>query len=260
MKIGISSLSLMQNNFDEIINKIKRYEEIRLWEIIDEGLHQLNNERVRVLKEYPVEYTIHAPFSDLNIASLVDEIRRLSIKILLKSLEHAYKLEAKVWILHPGAFSPLSLFFPEKVWKTNINTLCILANKAQRMGVQFAVENLFGWGRLLRTLDEIVKFIDEIDCENVSLCVDTGHLNIAIKNDIVEVIDKLLNWTVEFHLHDNDGDKDNHLKIGSGNINWRGLFRLIRNKGFNKYIILENLSFPDAIKSYRIIKEELINI
>jgi sugar phosphate isomerase/epimerase len=259
MELGVSTLSLFKQEFETVIKAIDEYHNIHIWEIIDEGLHRLDKDRIKSLKEYPVKYTIHAPFSDINLASLIDEIRETSVKILLRSLERAYKLEAEVWVVHPGGHSPLSLFFPDRAWKMNIKTLDKLADRARDAGIKMAVENLFGRGRFLKDIEEIKQFLRDPRIEDISLCIDTGHMNITMKEKAIHTIDQLIDRAIEFHIHDNDGTIDSHLKIGAGNLNWRDFFNLIKRAGYTGKLILENLSLEDALDSFKIAKRSLIH-
>jgi sugar phosphate isomerase/epimerase len=44
---------------------------------------------------------------------------------------------------------------------------------------------------------------------------------------------------MELHLHDNDGSGDAHLPVGQGNIDFPGLFQLLRQKQRRPLLTLE---------------------
>ena len=60
--------------------------------------------------------TVHAPYGDLNLATLNDPIWRESIRQICTCIEHASKLTDRVTI-HPGYLSPVGKLMPQKVWE-----------------------------------------------------------------------------------------------------------------------------------------------
>lgn len=69
---------------------IKRLNEVNLKyvELVDESLHSLNERRIKALKMIAeakgIEYIVHSPFVDINIASPNTVLRR----VILKRLEN----------------------------------------------------------------------------------------------------------------------------------------------------------------------------
>ena len=71
-KIGLSMLYTLGETFSKMTQRLATVKTPRI-EIVDDGLHALNNKRVQTLNEaaksYGLTYTLHAPFADINIAS-----------------------------------------------------------------------------------------------------------------------------------------------------------------------------------------------
>jgi sugar phosphate isomerase/epimerase len=90
--------------------------DIKFIEVVDEGLHALNKRRVSKLldlsKSYDLKFSVHAPYADINIASPSSFLLRAMVKRLLASLVNAHFLEARLWILHPGIETGVSMFYP----------------------------------------------------------------------------------------------------------------------------------------------------
>jgi len=61
------------------------------------------------------------------------------------------------------------------------------------------------------------------------LTLDLGHANLFGKN-IEEFIEEFHKRLRHVHLHDNDGRRDLHLPMGTGNINWEKVL-----KGLKRY-------------------------
>ena len=43
------------------------------------------------------------------------------------------------------------------------------------------------------------------------------------------ILEKMLPYTVNCHLHDNDGMTDQHLKPGRGNVNWKSIVKQLKH-------------------------------
>ena len=95
----------------------------RTIEIFDDGTHELDKKRVATLKEaaksYNLEYSLHAPFADINIASPSKTMLNASMKRLKQSMAYANAMDAKVWVFHPGAKTGIGQFYPGADWKQN---------------------------------------------------------------------------------------------------------------------------------------------
>ena len=92
------------------------------WEIISEGMHTISDieEEVKESKDsYDLEFSLHAPFSDLNIASLNPKIRESSIAQIIETIRISSKLGIGLVTLHPGHRSPLGAYFPDKAKKVH---------------------------------------------------------------------------------------------------------------------------------------------
>jgi len=249
MKIGISSLCFLRRPLDNIIKIM--IEESPLWEVVDEGAHVLNRERIRKLKKTGLEFTVHGRFSDVNTATIMSDLRKAFLKIYKKSIKNAYLLDARIWVLHAGIKSPLGFFYPELERKMNLEFVKELARYAYDLGVTIAVENMIEPG-LIRKISEMKEFLSNIGLESVKACIDIGHFFIVEKNAF-ERIGVLRDQIVLFHLHDNDGVNDSHLGIGKGLINWDKLLDLISEIHFRGNLILEMYSVEDARDSLRML-------
>ena len=60
--------------------------------------------------------------------------------------------------------------------------------------------------------------MDKVD-GNVGMIFDTGHAN--INQNLLEYFKKVAQHIIAYHVHDNDGYKDQHSIPGTGTINWQ---------------------------------------
>jgi len=256
--IGVSSTRFCSEAPEESLMRISK--EFGHWEIVSEGEHYLPLIMGRlkaIAPSYNVKFSIHAPISDVNIASLNERIREASTLEIIAAMEHAIELNADTVTFHPGL---QSVIVPgqekrsmEKA-KRSIRTIDRLMNE---FGIAAALENLpmmpsFGFmiGKTAKEMHEL------IDGTEMRICFDTGHANTV--GQIDEIIDLLGDRIVNVHIHDNNGSNDDHMTIGDGNIDFKKtLSKLSKYKG--RYII-ESRSLESAVTSRERLNELLRSI
>ena len=152
---------------------VKRLSNIgtRYIEVLDDGTHELDKKRVSLLKEaaksYDIEFTVHAPFADINIASPSRSILDASMKRLTQSLDYARALDAKLWVFHPGARTGITQFYPGSEWKQNTQSIQELYAEAEQLGVNIAIENLPAkYWFLMKSPEDFNRFYKETGSKN----------------------------------------------------------------------------------------------
>jgi sugar phosphate isomerase/epimerase len=212
-------------------------------EIVDDGFHTLNRQRVSALKNigdsYGLKYSVHAPFADINIASPSKPILKAMLKRLERSIAYSSDLNAHLWVFHPGLSTGISMFYPRMDWRQNLETAQSLFRIASGYGVKAAIENVpEPYAFLMKSVEDFKKFYEEID-EDVDLVLDIGHANI---NGQVELFLKTFSdKIVHVHASDNDGKDDQHLGIGYGNVDWKSIADLLRRMSYGKVVIIESV-------------------
>lgn len=251
MKVGLSSLFIIREPFETLLSTMPKYD-VKYWEIFDDGLHALNKKRSKILSElkssYDTEYTVHAPVTDTNIASMDPMIRRAVLKRLENSLIYSGMLESRVWVFHPGWHTGLSFAYPGKDWQINLESTRKLAKVARDIRVEIAIENFFE-PFLLKDADDLELFFSEV--EGVYLTLDTGHANMM--GQLNELLERFANIIKNIHAHDNDGSSDDHLAIGDGNINWDRFFGLLAKIRYDGHFSIEAASSRSVDKTLEIL-------
>ena len=150
-KVGVSMLYCLGEPFNRMVKRLGTMN-TRYIEILDDGTHELDKKRVATLKEaaksYSLEYSLHAPFADINIASPSKTMLNASMKRLKQSMVYANAVGCKVWVFHPGAKTGIGQFYPGADWKQNIESIQELYKTAEEYGVkhcfgEFASKILF---------------------------------------------------------------------------------------------------------------------
>ncbi len=223
------------------------------WEIIAEGMHNMPDiqEDIRKAKDsYDNKFAVHAPFSDLNIASLNPQIRENSVAQIIESIRICNDLGIELVTIHPGYKSPLGAYFLDKIKETNKKSLIEISRAGEEYGIVLALENIPKmWISLCSDAQEMKELIDGT---NLKVCFDVGHAHIS--GTVDGFLDLKENF-VNLHLHDNNGDKDKHLVLGEGNINLKEILKEL--KGYNGDFVIESTSLEDGIRSKTVLKDIL---
>jgi sugar phosphate isomerase/epimerase len=190
------------------------------WELMSDGNYQLDNPACfsqiqDMLATTNLSVTVHAPFGDLNLATLNDPIWRESVRQICTCIEHASKLTDIVTI-HPGYLSPVGKLMPQKVWNLQKDALRVIGKCAVEHNVTACVENMIGVREFLcRYPEELIGMTEGI--EGIGMTFDFGHAHTAGKlREFLPHVGKARH----IHIHDNHGLSDEHLALGAGTINW----------------------------------------
>ncbi len=100
-------------------------------------------------------------------------------------------------------------------WDAAFSSLELLSLFARQRGVTLALENTLGE---MATPVNLKNFLDETRLTNVKLCFDTGHAH--IEGGVVAGIEAIRDYAVTTHVHDNHGERDEHLPPFEGTIDW----------------------------------------
>jgi len=228
--------------FSEML-QILREIDVKNVEIIDEGPHSLDEERIReirkISRERDLEISVHSPFIDIDIASLSDQIRQTSLKRLKKSISLSGELDSPIWVFHSGLENRLSRFYSDLSWEMNLKSVRELLAFAKQRNVQITIENgLATSSFLLSSVEDFDRFYNDLREEELGLTLDVGHAN--INGQIFRFIDRYAEKIVHIHLHDNHGDSDEHLGVGRGNIDWAEVIQALYEKNYRGALIIES--------------------
>jgi sugar phosphate isomerase/epimerase len=113
-------------------------------------------------------------------------------------------------------------------------------------GIRVGIENGFGGGRKFCTLASIANFMESCEVPGLGMLLDAGHANIHVRSDgvkgeteIGDFVRKLPLDVLEVHFSDNAGRKDEHRKLGQGNLDLRELLAALKQGCFRGSFTLE---------------------
>ena len=206
----------------------------------------------------------HAPFGgECDPAIPVPEYRRQMLARLKFTLQLARDFGVDTCCVHVD-----STVYPEYTMQQHFDaarrTLDEILPVAEKLGVVICLENIF---KPLNTVDEILTLIKEFPSPCLGACFDVGHANIMEHGmpypDCVacdrfgkvgmpvrwehDVLDRMLPYIVNCHLHDNHAEKDDHDLPGRGTVDWAATFAKLRTAPRLRSIQSEVITSKHAI-------------
>lgn len=235
-------LYLLAKPFGNVIKHLDETE-VHHVELVDDGLHTLNKQRVNTLnsaaRSYDLKFSVHAPFADINIASPTKEISKAIIRRMESSIAHASNLNAYVWVFHPGLQTGTGMFYPGADWRQNCKIAKLLFEIADDFSVKAAIENVpEPYPFLMKSAADFTNFYEQVD-EEIGLVLDLGHAN--INKQIEPFIETFAGRIVHVHAADNNGKGDQHLGIGHGTIDWNRTANLLKKTRYDKVVVVESV-------------------
>jgi len=227
--IAISSPHLSRWDFTYALGRVA--EHFQAWEIVAEGKHFLRDicdTFLELAPSFDLEYSIHAPLSDVNIGAINPRMREAALNEVLEAINYAHRMNVDLVTVHPGFMSPLSVLDRDTAVRSTKESLKAIDALGRELGVRIALENMPEMpASMAKVPEELLEFMQGTE---MGVCFDIGHAN-TVGNipDFLSVKDRFINM----HVHDNVGDKDRHMVIGDGNIDfrrWIGAFRPYRGR------------------------------
>jgi sugar phosphate isomerase/epimerase len=228
------------------------------WEISAEGNYRLDileskNRIAETLGSTNLSVSVHAPFSDLNLASLNYPIYRESVRQLQECVVNAADFTDRVTI-HPGYMSPAAKLLPGKVWDLHKEALTEIGKTASDCGVLVCLENMPDIPDFLcRFPDEIFGMAEGI--EGIGITLDCGHANTT---GTLDRFLKYLSSVSHMHIHDNNGKSDEHKAVGYGTIKWDNVFSAIKRSDYKGICVVEGRNIDEAEKSLEFIRRNAL--
>lgn len=240
LNVSISTHCLNSLPLSAALEKLEQY--TSAVELMNDGLHYTQD--ASLLTAFSYEYTIHAPARSVNIASVLEPIRRASVELIKESLSLAAECGAKRVVFHPGYFTFKEEY--DKAVSALQKSLAEINAASDGTGVPCCVENMGNWGFFFLQKAEEMSLVSGTD-----FCLDIGHAHEC--GTLSEFLDVSF---AQIHVHDNDGTSDAHLALGKGTIDISAVAEAIRK---NKIVapISECASLDDAVETKRILEKIL---
>lgn len=193
-----------------------------------------------VLKKNNLSCTLHAPFFDLAPGGIDKKILEITRKKLRLAFDLITVFQPESIVCHLGYEDNKHSYKLEHWLENSIETWSALINIAARSHVRVMFENTYE-----TTPDIHHRLLTELNSPHTRFCLDTGHLLAYAGTSWQIWLESLLPWLGQLHLHDNKGDRDDHIAVGTGLFNFSELFDFLRAKKQKPLITLEPHSIQD---------------
>jgi len=229
-------------------------EEFALWEILSEGEDRL--ELVREGIKYgrdslDVEFQVHAPLSDVNIGSVHEPMRLAAMNEIKQTIAMCRQLDIPMVTVHPGFIQGIAFLNKATAVEKTAQSLKEIASFASDQSVSVAVENLPA--NINATCTQASELLEVIEGTDLGICFDMGHANTAGQIDeMLALVDKFRN----VHLHNNDGDWDQHNKLNDGSADLTKVVKALKSH-YKGNLIIESTDLESGAESRRILEKML---
>ncbi|MDR3282186.1 MAG: sugar phosphate isomerase/epimerase [Candidatus Methanoplasma sp.] len=242
--IGVSCTDFCSRAPEEIWEEVSK--EFSHWEIFSEAKHAIGGFLERFLEKkdsYDMSYSVHAPICEVNIASLNERMREAAVIDIVVTMEVAAAMGAQTVTVHPGVYSMAVGGMKARAEDLARLSLKTVSRAAKEYGVTVAVENMPSIPVMMgRTPEELGALVEGMD---LGICFDIGHANTM--GNIDEFLDRFEGKIANVHIHDNNGDRDAHLTMGEGSIDFRPVVSKL--SGYRGNYVIESKSLESAVKS-----------
>lgn len=150
-------------------------------------------------------------------------------------------------VVHPGGLSDPAQFAMRR--EALARALIELADHTRESGVIVCVENMPPGVHPGSRMADLAELLAELDRTELALALDTGHANMtATAAEETLAAGALLRTT---HVHDNNGQQDNHLPPGLGTVDWDAWVRALDAIGYTGPVMLECIrhlrQYPESL-------------
>ncbi len=173
-------------------------------------------------------------------------------KAYLLAVDAAAAIGAKYLVIHAdeNRLAPDEIYDSEKVVKDQIELFLPVAERADRVGIKIACENVTQSrdeprSRCSCTAEELLGIIEglngtaEVRADNpAGCCWDFGHGRMFFDDESAKELEKVVPHLLCTHVHDNRA-RDDHQPPFTGKMDWPPLMKVLRDGGYRGNLSLE---------------------
>ncbi|MDO4740065.1 MAG: sugar phosphate isomerase/epimerase [Eubacteriales bacterium] len=191
----------------------------------------------------------HAPFPTyVHGAQKTNEFLLHAIK---KTMMLLGEVQCPWLIVHPNFNSYSERLSPEEEWRLNEEFYAALIPAIRETGVRVCTENMFSSYKrhiieaVMSDFEFAAAFVDHMNElageELFGFCLDVGHAAL-LHRDQRKVINTMGRRITTLHLHDNDGQNDQHLFPYEGIIDWDAVCTGLKDVGYQGTLSFETFN------------------
>ena len=175
---------------------------------MDEKFEAIDRVVWKKLKRMPGSL-LHAPYNELFPCAIDRKARELADFRYRQAIGLAQRYGAKKVVIHGGYNG--QMYFP--VWYVEQSVLFWKAFLKDDPEVEIVLENV-----LEREPVWLLDIIRGVDDPRLRMCLDIGHVNAYSHIPVMDWLDACAPFISHFHIHNNDGTRDQHSALCDGSI------------------------------------------
>ena len=258
MKLAFSTNAFKKYSLEESIRAIANigYEGVEILADVPHAYPPVfGKDRIQSTRDIISEYKIQ--ISNLNAFTLYAimgvyhpswiendaALRESRIQHTINCLKLARKIGSKNISTEPGGPINSDSLDLSQLKKLFLNGLTRTAAIAEKERIKILIEpepNL-----LLENSEQFLDFVKNINSHYIRLNFDIGHFY-CVREDPAELVHTLADYIEHFHLADIATDRvHNHLIPGKGSIDFRSVFKAIKEIGYEGFVTVELYPYQD---------------
>jgi sugar phosphate isomerase/epimerase len=196
------------------------------------------------LRRFPNGISMHGAFMDLAVHGGDALIASHSRQRILDDVRLATRIGCQKIVFHTG-YNPLipSVKYRERFLDAHVDFWQRTAITCPNL--QICLENQWEPDPAL-----LLELMQRIDQPNIRLCLDVGHAHAYSRYPAAQWLDQLAPYVAHMHWNDNLGDRDSHLPIGAGTLDWTAVLGRTRQLPTPVSIVIELSTLADIQQSF----------
>ena len=204
------------------------------------------------LAEANLKTILHAPFSGFHPGTKNKNSLRQTEHLLERTLLLAERINAEKIVFHPGLEPGCSRRQSETWLNQSFALWSNYLGWAHTNDCTFCIENIYD-----SSPEVLLQLLCAINSPYFGHVFDIGHWNIFCPASLAKWLDQTAPFIRHLHLHDNRGQRDEHLAIGAGTVPFGELFAWLANNDLSPSVTLENHNLQALNQSLAILKKNL---
>jgi len=202
-------------------------------------------------KNYGIRLIVHTAFY-LPTSTMLPEIKKGVIENVKNGIILANKIGSDRLTIHPG-YREMPEPAIKLCYESLVENLKSIVEIGKRYDVNICLENFDKSAYVLCA--ELKDFLNVLNSvEGLKATLDIGHANTT---DIkpAEYFNGVKNFVMDMHVHDNNGELDEHKCLREGNINYQKLFFECKKAKYTGPFILELFPYENILKGKKILSD-----
>ena len=197
------------------------------------------------LSDFKDRVTLHAMFSDVNVASSDCLLREIAQQRCIESLEIGKGIKADTVLFHTGNKGTKHYGSIEIFKKNFISFWREFIKEFEKANIIAVIENVF------ETSPQFcLDLFEKIDSPYLKLALDCGHVNLYAHNtNVIEWLDAYGNNLYHLHIHNNFRENDDHSNLNNGTLDYATILKKIKESKIDPTFVLEMFTEEDIRKS-----------